>query len=53
MYLKQWEEQHNSRKETLVDDDNNNGIEDNAPEQELVGEFGQRVKRRKKHGYKE
>ena len=34
MYLKQWEEQHESRKRK-------------------VGEFGQPVKKRKKHGYNE
>lgn len=40
MYLKQWEEQHESRKVEKSDE-------------AQVGEFGQKVKKRKQHGFKE
>ena len=43
MYLKQWEEQHESRKKE---------VGDGCLPQE-VGEFGQKVKKRKHHGFKE
>jgi len=43
MYLKQWEEQQESRKQIINDE--------SSPPQ--VGEFGQKVKRRKQHGFKE
>ena len=43
MYLKQWEEHHATPE-----------MEEEAPKEEpLIGEFGQKVKRRKKHGYAE
>jgi hypothetical protein len=50
MYLKQWEEHHESRKDPARFDEQHEGGEQDEP---LVGEFGQKVKRRKKHGYKE
>lgn len=40
MYLRQWEEQHESRKRA-------------ASHEPQVGEFGQKVKQRKQHGFKE
>ena len=42
MYLKKWEEQHQSRKE---------GNEEQPDDEPAVGEFGQKVKKRKRHGY--
>lgn len=45
MYLKQWEGHHSGREEPVE-----SKSEDSK---QLVGEFGQKVKRRKKHGYKE
>lgn len=43
MYLKQWEEQHEAGNEKRNKDE----------KQAQVGEFGQRVKRRKQHGFKD
>lgn len=42
MYLRQWESAENERKEKRMKDDG-----------EVVGEYGQKVKKRKKHGFKE
>lgn len=42
MYLRQWESAENERKEKRM-----------KVEEEVVGEYGQKVKKRKKHGFKE
>lgn len=49
MYLKQWEEHHEQRRDPARYSED----QQQAPEEPLVGEFGQKVKRRKQHGYKE
>ena len=48
MYLKQWEENHEKSRH-----DPASAYEGHAENEDAVGEFGQKVKRRKKHGYKE
>ena len=53
MYLKRWNEQHKSRWEANKSGDGMAGGADMANAEPLVGEFGQRVKRRKRHGYGE
>jgi hypothetical protein len=62
MFLKKWEEVENDRRKeqgwgTNDDDeaeekDGRNAMMD-AKEKIVLGEFGQRVKKRKKHGYKD
>eukprot|EP00957_Ditylum_brightwellii_P201049 15323851-Ditylum_brightwellii.AAC.1 len=50
MYLRQWEEHHQASGEKAANTDTSeNEINPNP----LTGEYGQKVKRRKKHGYKE
>ena len=49
MYLKQWEERHEKGRADPATRD----VEPPRSDDKLVGEFGQKVKRRKKHGYKE
>jgi RNA recognition motif-containing protein len=46
MYLKQWEQREQDRKEGKVG-------QDEVEEDDKVGEFGQKVKKRKKHGFKD
>ena len=45
MYLKQWEENERKQHSTSTETESEQAV--------TVGEFGQRVKKRKKHGYKE
>ena len=45
MYLRQWEQREQQRKE--------DGQESAPAEEEQLGEFGQKVKKRKKHGFKD
>lgn len=49
MYLKQWEEHHEKGRM----DPATRNEEPSKSDEPLIGEFGQKVKRRKKHGYKE
>ena len=49
MYLKQWEEHHEMGRM----DPATTSHEPAESDDPLIGEFGQKVKRRKKHGYKE
>jgi len=51
MYLKQWAEMEKTRLDGRKDAKSGNDTEGTAPVQ-TVGEFGQKVKTRKKHGFK-
>ena len=48
MFLRKWEEVEKKRKDAEEDSRNGKG-----GEKPLVGEYGQRVKKRKKHGFKD
>ena len=50
MYLRKWEQNETSRREDRKDASLDCSEEREKP---LVGEFGQKVKRRKRHGFKE
>ena len=44
MFLRKWESVENERKEKRMKDDDNG---------QAVGEYGQKVKKRRKHGFKD
>jgi len=50
MYLKQWEDMEKSRHKSQNNEENN---DDGDGQPSNLGEFGQKVKKRKKHGFKE
>jgi hypothetical protein len=55
MYLKKWEADEDARKEGITRNGRDNDVTDQQSikntESDQVGEFGQKVKRRKKHGF--
>lgn len=54
MYLRKWEEVENDRRREDCWGNDDDDVKENDGEKEIVvGEFGQRVKKRKKHGYKD
>ena len=54
MYLRKWEEVENDRRREDCWGKDDDDVKENDGEKEIViGEFGQRVKKRKKHGYKD
>ena len=52
MYLRKWEEVENGRKRNKDDDDDDAKMKEER-EKPLIGEYGQKVKKRKKHGFKD
>lgn len=56
MFLQKWEEVENRRKECWGNDNDDNDrtrMEEDGKKESDIGEFGQKVKKRKKHGYKD
>lgn len=56
MYLKQWEAHHHNSNQQHNDDDkerSNDDDGDEAAKEMPLGEYGQKVKRRKRHGFRE